>query len=319
MCGVWEGDRMASNRRGTVDAGRPGRGRAAALGDVSRRARLPACETSGACTAFLCARQAGGVRPKTLIWYGTILGAYGRAHRWLPSEPEAVESFLAGLGEVSDETRYGYWRGLRTFYRWVSARLGLPDATAAVARPRRRRKLPGSLSVSEVRRVMASAMSGRDKALLTLLLDTGMRIGEAHSLTWERVLDEVVVVDGKTGPREVPISPWTRWVLMGVALPWRSSRRDRRPVTVNGLARAVRRCLRRAGVAAGGPHLLRHTFARLYLRAGGDAFSLQRILGHRELTTTRIYVELELGDLVERHRRWSPIVRLLEEAAGASS
>jgi len=222
---------------------------------------------------------------------------------------------LADLEGVGDETRFAYWRGLRTFYRWAAARYDVPDAMCAVARPRRRRKLPGSLDVAGLRRVMASAFSRRDKALLTLLLDTGIRLGEAHSLSWERVGEELVLVDGKTGPREVPISSWTRWVLLGVDLPWRGRRGE---LTLAGLGKAVRRCLRRAGVDHGGPHLLRHTFARLYLRAGGDAFSLQRILGHRDLSTTRIYVELEVGDLVERHRRFSPIVRLLEEAAGAA-
>lgn len=223
--------------------------------------------------------------------------------------------FLGDLGDVSDVTRFDYWVALRVFYRWAAKRYGFGDPMGAVAKPRRRRKLPGSLDIAAVRRLMASALSRRDKALLTVLLDTGIRLGEAHSLTWERVGEEVIVVDGKTGPREVPISAWTRWVLLGVDLPWRGRCGE---LTVDGLGRVVRRCLRRAGISRGGPHLIRHTFARLYLRAGGDAFSLQRILGHQDIAMTRVYVELELGDVVERHRRFSPIVRLLAVAAGES-
>lgn len=159
---------------------------------------------------------------------------------------------------------------------------------------------------------MAAAMSRRDRALLALLFDTGIRLGEAHGLTWSAVGEETILVDGKTGRREVPLSSWTKWVLLGVDLPWRGAKGQ---LTLSGVYQAVRRCLRRAGVARGGPHLLRHSFARQYILDGGDVFSLQRILGHRDLATTRIYVEMDMTEIVAQHRRFSPIVRLLEDAA----
>ena len=295
---------MGAERR-TVDGRGAGRRRALAA--------VPRVRTGEAVEAFLQAAVAKGLRPATVGWYRMILGALGRRYDRLPVAPEPLEELLVGLGDVSDETRFAYWRGLRTFYRWAAGRLGVEDAMGAVAKPLRRRKVPGSLDQAGVRRLMASALSRRDKALLTLLLDTGIRLGEAYSLTWEGVGEEVILVDGKTGPREVPISSWARWVLLGVELPWRGRQGE---LTRDGIAQAVRRCLRRAGIARGGPHLLRHTFARLYLRAGGHAFSLQRILGHQDMATTLIYVQLELGDLVEQHRKYSPIVQLLEEAAG---
>jgi integrase len=270
-------------------------------------------DTQSAVTAFLLARQARGCRPKTLTWYATILNALARRYISLPAAPGDLETFLAELTHVSAETRFAYWRGLRTFYRWAADRFGVANAMLAIERPFRQRKIPPSLSEREVINVMAAARSGRDKALLTLLLDTGLRIGEAHSLTWPRIGAEVLTVEGKVGEREVPYSQYTRWVMLGVDLPW-TGRNG--PLQLNGLQQAVRRCLRRAGVSRGSCHILRHTFARLYLRAGGDLFSLQRIMGHRDIATTRIYGELEMSDVIERHRRFSPIVRLLEQAAG---
>jgi len=185
----------------------------------------------------------------------------------------------------------------------------------AVGRPLRgRHRIPPSLSEPEVLRTMAAARSRRDKALLALLLDTGLRVGEAHSLRWENIQPDVITVTGKVGDRVVPILDWTRWALLGVDLPW-TGRKG--PITKDGLGQAVRRCLRRAGVQHGTVHILRHTFARLYLRGGGDVFSLQQIMGHANIATTRIYAELERADVVERHHRFSPIVRLLEQAAGS--
>ena len=252
------------------------RGRDAALGELPLRGRV---STAEAVAAFVVGCEARGLRPRTVLWYGWMLRPLAARFEVLPVAPAALEQLLAGLGDVSDVTRLDYWVVLRVFYRWAAVRFGFADPLQAIRRPLVRRRVPLALTEAQVLRVLAAAVSRRDKALLTLLLDTGMRLGEAHSLTWSDVGVDVLVVDGKVGRRQVPISSWALWVLMGVELPWRSTRGG--DIGLDGLGRAVRRCLRRAGVAKGGPHLLRHTFARLYLRAGGDVFSLQRILGHR--------------------------------------
>ena len=58
------------------------------------------------------------------------------------------------------------------------------------------------------------------------------------------------------------------------------------------------------------PHTLRHTFATQYVLNGGDAFSLQQILGHSTLDMVRIYVGLANRDVALQHQKFSPIDRL---------
>jgi len=279
--------------------------------ETSRQATV--VPAAAALAGFLTSCRARGLSPITVAWYEGLLGAFVRAHPDLPLGPATIEGFLGALSG-SDATRHAYFRCLRVFYRWLAAREGLASPMEGLRPPRLRRRPPVVLGLPQVRRVMAAAMTRRDKALLALLFDTGIRLGEAHGLTWSAVGEETIVVVGKTGRREVPISAWTRSVLLlGVDLPWRGQKGE---LTLNGVYQAVRRCLRRAGVEKGGPHLLRHSFARQYVLNGGDVFSLQRIMGHRDLSTTRIYVDMDVADLVAQHRRFSPIVRLLEEAAG---
>jgi integrase/recombinase XerD len=226
----------------------------------------------------------------------------------LPRDPESVELVLAEVGGVSDETRYDVWVAMRLLFRWVSRRYSVPDAAALVERPVRRRKVVRTLTVEEVDRLLGSGLSRRDRALLMLLLDTGMRIGEAASLTWKAVGTASVVVAGKTGRREIPVSPVTVKALMGLGsgrCVW-AAERGGEAVSVGGLQKVVRRALGAAGLG-GGPHMLRHTFGRLYVMAGGDVFSLQRIMGHADVGTTRRYVEMDLRDVQAQHARFSPV------------
>ena len=59
------------------------------------------------------------------------------------------------------------------------------------------------------------------------------------------------------------------------------------------------------------PYDLRHTFALLYLRSGGNAFGLQKSLGHVDMSMTKRYVNLSGNDLQEIHKTASPLNRLI--------
>lgn len=52
---------------------------------------------------------------------------------------------------------------------------------------------------------------------------------------------------------------------------------------------------------------LRHVFALAFLRRGGNASALQRIMGHRTMDMTRRYVNLVQGDIREMHDKASPL------------
>lgn len=94
-----------------MDTGR--RGRRTPLDPLPRR-RAPA--TAQAAEAFYRAQMAKGFQPTTVSWYRTILERLAREQHLLPTTPEPLEALLAGLQHVGDETRFAYWRGLRTFY-----------------------------------------------------------------------------------------------------------------------------------------------------------------------------------------------------------
>ena len=71
------------------------------------------------------------------------------------------------------------------------------------------------------------------------------------------------------------------------------------------MKQAYQRIFARAGIHDG-PHALRHTFATIYLRHGGNLANLQRILGHQNIRTTSIYIHMVTDDLVAEHHQLSP-------------
>ena len=88
---------------------------------------------------------------------------------------------------------------------------------------------------------------------------------------------------------------------------------ERNPLSLNGLKICVRRLMAQAEVHSSkrGAHTFRHTFAIMFLRNGGDVFTLQQILGHSTLEMTRKYVSsLGFQDIQRQHRLYSPMDNL---------
>ncbi|ASN81415.1 tyrosine-type recombinase/integrase [Deinococcus ficus] len=165
----------------------------------------------------------------------------------------------------------------------------------------------------------------RDKAMVLMLFDTGLRVHELLGLTLDQLHFErgLVQVMGK-GQKErfVPIGSKTMSAVHAYI------RRERRQKHAGIRALFLNRCgegLTRAGVGirlfklaqasgikreACAPHAFRRGFAVEFLRNGGDVFTLQQIMGHSSLDMTRRYVTFLDDDLKAAHLRFSPVDRL---------
>lgn len=277
---------------------------------------------------FLAAKGAEGASPKTTEWYRMVLGRAARelgAERALEALTGAeVRDWLLALRQtLAPISVAGYVRGLKVFGNWCAAEdLAEAKALRTLRRPRVPHKLVEPLSDDALRRLLDGA-STRDRAILLLFLDTGLRLSELAGLrTADLRVDGSVKVMGK-GAREriVPVGTTARQALVRYLRGNRASeagapifRSDRGggPLGARGIQQAFRRLKLRAGIPGRcSPHTMRHTFARSYLVNGGDAFSLQRILGHATLDMVKRYVSLADTDLAQRHRVASPADRLL--------
>lgn len=258
---------------------------------------------------FIRSRRAAGAAKSYVDWLRHMLRHL--PHGSLPATPAEVEDVLQRVraSTVSPATYYDVWVAMATLFNWTARRFEHPNPFALLKKPRLLPRPLPAFSPAEVNRLLLKVRPRpRENALIMLLLDTGARIGEAHGLTWDDIGPDYVLLDGKTGAREVPITPDTSRALRrlgGTRHLWHGSQG---PLTLDGLKRVARRALQSAGLN-GGPHKLRHTFGRLYVLNGGDLFSLQRIMGHQNIQTTRRYLELDMRDVARQHARFSPVAR----------
>jgi integrase/recombinase XerD len=270
--------------------------------------------------ALLAARRA----PRTVDAYRRDLASLAAflGHSPATATAEEVEGWLADLRARGQAPSSVARRAAaaRTFYRHLVALDRRPDNPAAeVDLPRRHRRLPRSLSLGEVERLIDAAngvtpRSLRDRALVELLYGAGLRVSEAVGL--ER---GDVDLEGRTvrcigkGDKErvVPLGIEAAAALRRYLARGRPylDRRHRPELFLNaqggGLTRAgaflvLRRLAARAGLEPERihPHLLRHSFATHLLEGGADLRSVQEMLGHADLGTTELYTHVS-----DRRRR----------------
>jgi site-specific recombinase XerD len=220
---------------------------------------------------------------------------------------------------------------LRSFYRAIVA-MGYLDAAAnpLANLPKIKgapRKLPVSLSSEEVERLLVGPGTGtivglRDRAILALLYGTGIRATECARLRVRHVsLDDLSIkVNGKGGhDRVVPLNERVASALR-VYVAARGPVPVGAPFFVSRFGRALSRGAVYDRVRTWGrkvrlkqvlsPHRLRHTFATHLVRAGVGIVTIRDLLGHRQITSTQIYLHSTAQDLraaADRH----PIARLL--------
>lgn len=275
---------------------------------------------------FLAAKAAEGASPKTIEWYRMILARLVRAldaERPVDElEPVELRSWLADLRTtLSPVSVAGFVRTLKVFGNWLSAEdLAEAAGLRGLRRPRVPHKVIEPVGDDILRRLLA-VCSIRDRAIVLLMLDTGLRVSEVAAVQLGDLRpDGTLKVHGKgSKERIVPVGKTARIAIVRYLGQRRAARAEdalflgrRGELSSRGIAQLLRRLKTRIGVTGRlSPHSLRHTFARSYLVNGGDVSSLQRILGHNTLDMVKRYVTLADADLVMRHSAASPADRLV--------
>lgn len=230
---------------------------------------------------------------------------------WMARERErglSARSLARGLSAV------------KGFFRWLAEHRDIEaPAVHAMRGPRLRQRLPRPIPAEAASALLERAelqhpeawIAARDRAVLTLLYGSGLRISEALGLPrGDGTLPDVLRITGKGGKeRLVPVLPVARHAVSdyldrcpydpGPEGPLFLGARGGRlnPRMVQKLMEVCRAQLGLPATAT--PHALRHSFATALLEAGGDLRAIQSLLGHASLSTTQVYTSVDQARLME--------------------
>lgn len=292
---------------------------------------------------FLLNASARRLSPNTIKFYEYILRNVRAA---FPDDPPIaqitkpqIEQFLAGL-TVGNTSVLRHHSGLSALWRWAQAEGYVPaNLVRSIPQPKPDEKVIEPFTQNEIKLLLMSvdkslpyrragkresqhtcANAARNRAMIYLLLDTGLRASELCSLTLKDIdlkARKLTVMGKGRKERMIPFDAQTGQTI------WRylATRKDepvdwplfpahanhRHPLDQRDLYHTLRVIGARAGIDDVHPHRFRHTFAIQFLRNGGDVYTLQDILGHTTLEMTRRYLHIAQTDIAAAHRIASPV------------
>lgn len=228
--------------------------------------------------------------------------------------------------QLSSQYQHGLARAIRAFLNYcVRDELLEKSPFAKVQMPRLEKKILEAFSPEEIKLILKSCRSERDRALCLFLLDTGVRASELIALNVDDVdlkTGMVIVRLGKGQKgRTTYVGARTRKQLRryfaerdalkgreaAFATEWAGKR-----MTLSGLIQVMGRLQVRSGVTICTCHTFRRTFALSCLRNGMNIYVLARLMGHADITVLRHYLPLVEDDLQDAHARFGAVDNLLK-------
>ncbi len=284
-----------------------------------------------------------GKSPRTVGWYNEALGMFTK---WLKEgkssteigdiDENMVRRFILQIqekpginGPTSTHTVANRVRALKAFFA-RPARKGYTsdDLLRGVRSPRTVEQVIEPLNEEDIRKIFSwinanTVLGARNSALVSLMLDTGLRLSEAAYLQESdvRLEGRYVKVLGKGGKERIVAFgvACQRAILhyyhhfsvapshIGVTTFFLTI--DGYPLSPDGIKSYFRRLSKAVGIPRLHPHLLRHTYATSFPLNGGDVFLLKQNLGHSTLFMVQNYVHIASRQAAVQSQEFSPLDR----------
>jgi len=227
-----------------------------------------------------------------------------------------------GLGSAARARKTS---SLRVFFRYLTNKAKLIDENPVqeLETPKIKKSLPKYLSVDESLELLSSVNGPneeRDYCILTLFLNCGLRVSELVNVNTGDIMEDTLRVTGKGNKERIVYlndacqNALNRYMTVRAKLPVSKSEnalfisRNHQRISTSTVKWLVKKHLQEAGLDSEkySVHKLRHTAATLMYQNGVDVRTLQSVLGHESLNTTRIYTHVS-NDQIRNAMRSNPL------------
>ena len=286
---------------------------------------------------FIISKKTKGLAEKTLQSYQSQFQAVAR-HMDVKMDiamlqKADLDAMIISMRDasLSPNSINSYTRTLKSFFSWCNeqgiTRLNIPlyKAEETVKETYSDAELAALLKKPDIRK--ATFAEYRDWVIINFLLNCGSRAATVRAIQIRDVdLDGGMVFYRHTKNRKAQVIPLCSAMVAilreylrhrgGEAADYLFCTETGSQLTENGLRQSIARYNTRRGVQKTSIHLFRHTFARKYLiDCGGDAFTLQKLLGHSTLAMTKHYCAIFDADLTKNYDNFSPLAQIKANSA----
>ncbi|MDY4429774.1 tyrosine-type recombinase/integrase [Evtepia sp.] len=286
---------------------------------------------------FILSRKTKGLAEKTLQSYQSQFRAVAQ-HLDVSMEMSALkrshlDAMILSMRDrgLSPNSINSYTRTLKSFLSWCNEQgithLNIPlyKAEETVKETYSDAELELLLKKPDIRK--ATFAEYRDWVIINFLLNCGSRAATVRAIQIRDVdLDAGMVFYRHTKNRKAQVIPLCSAMISilreylhhrgGEATDYLFCTETGTQLTENGLRQSIARYNTRRGVQKTSLHLFRHTFARKYLiDCGGDAFTLQKLLGHSTLAMTKHYCTIFDADLTKNYDNFSPLAQMKSKSS----
>lgn len=199
------------------------------------------------------------------------------------------------------------------------------DVSEGISRPKLQKKIPQVVSIEDIDRLLDIKLNTvfdyRNKAMIELMYGAGLRVSELISLdTYDLdFINCVIRIKGKgSKERIVPLGEYSIYYLR-LYLEKRDTMLKKVPcnalflnnhgkrMTRQGFFKNLKGILKKQGLDENiSPHTLRHSFATHLLKKGADLRSIQELLGHSDIATTKIYTHVSDDKVSYDYKKYHP-------------
>lgn len=250
-----------------------------------------------------------------------------------------IERFLSKLSEnnYSAKTFSRKISCIREFYKFMQSEGVIPENPANKIRtPKVGKSLPLFLTTEEVERICDIAQKERTftwlrmGVMIKLMYSSGLRVSELVSLPENAInydLSQILICGKGSKERVVPVSK----EVINYVIEYMEYRKDAignskntwmfpslrsmsGHMTRDGFFKNLKKLAIKAGISPQKvhPHVLRHSFATRLVNNSADLRSIQKMLGHENVSTTEIYTHITTDKLVDEVKKYHPLAQSIE-------
>ncbi len=240
---------------------------------------------------------------------------------------EDIEKFLKNrIKTEKDSTVAHNLTVIKNFHSYLlKSDIIKKDVSENIARPKLQKKLPKTLSIDDIDKLLDIELKDnydyRNKAMIELMYGSGLRVSELISLDIHSVdfTNCIIRITGKgSKDRIVPVGEYSMYYLDKYLEIRNSMLKDEntdalflnnhgKRMTRQGFFKNLKTILRKKGLNEDiSPHTLRHSFATHLLERGADLRSIQELLGHSDIATTRIYTHISDNMVKKEYEKYHP-------------